>query len=115
METINRSAITIKFKEKFLDWVNNLPDRGDLIFTMEMLNEDPPAYLMPAYENDDAKKRWFNKNKIEILEEAFESICTEPTWWPQVKSPKEFDEYLSVEFHSMVWDMLEDKPLERDS
>ncbi|NJM09866.1 MAG: hypothetical protein HC883_02950 [Bdellovibrionaceae bacterium] len=52
---------------------------------------------------------------LEILEEAFESICTEPKWWPKIKNPKTFDEYLSAEIHSMVWDVLEDEPLERNT
>lgn len=115
METINRTAAVITFKEKFVDWINNLPDRSDLVFTMEMMNADKPVYLIPSYEDDEKERRWFNKRKLEILEEAFDSICTEPDWWPKIASAKTFDEYLSAEFHTMVWDVAEDEPLERDN
>lgn len=114
METINRTAVTITFKEKFMDWLNQLPDRGDLVFTMDMLNESKPIYLIPNHEDDDKDQRWFNRRKVEFLEEAFESYCTEPKWWPEIRSAKTFDQYLSVEFHCMVWDVVDNEPLERD-
>jgi hypothetical protein len=114
METINRALVSITFRPKFLEWVNNLPDRGDLIYTLQMLNDDRPVYLIPNYDDSAEKLKWLKKYRMEILEEAFESICTEPNWWPKIKSPKEFDDYLCAEFHSMVWDMAEDEPLERN-
>jgi hypothetical protein len=49
METINRIAVTISFKQKFFDWVNQLPDKGDLTWTLEMLNEDKSVYLVPEF------------------------------------------------------------------
>lgn len=114
MGTINRIAVTISFKQKFVDWINQLPDSTDLKFTLKMLNDDKPIYLIPAYEMTEEAEEWFGPHKTLVLEEAFESICTEPKWWPKNRSEKVFDEYLSAEFHSMVWDLVVDEPIERD-
>jgi hypothetical protein len=112
--TINRLAVAITFKQKFVDWVNQLPDAGDLKFTLEMLNKDKNVYLIPAYEDTEEALEWFGPHKTLVLEEAFESICTEPKQWPKDRSEKAFDQYLSAEVHSMVWDLVVDEPIESE-
>lgn len=113
METINRVAVTISFTRKFVDWANNLPDTT-FKFTLETMNDDRPIYLVPAFEDLRDAKGWFDEKKRVVLEEAFESICTEEDWWPKDRSEAAFDEYLTMEIHSMVWDLADDEPLERD-
>lgn len=115
METINRVAVTIYFKQKFLDWVNQLPDNGDLKFTLKTLNDDGPVYLVPKYDSNEEAAEWFGPHKELVLEEMFESICTEEAWWPKDRSEKVFDDYLSVEFHSMIWDLVADEPIEHET
>ncbi len=51
--TSNRIAVTISFKQKFVDWINQLPDSGDLKFTLKMINDDRPIYLVPAYDSNE--------------------------------------------------------------
>ncbi|OFZ54759.1 MAG: hypothetical protein A2428_01050 [Bdellovibrionales bacterium RIFOXYC1_FULL_54_43] len=114
LKTINRIAVTVTFKKKFLDWVNQLPDAGDLKFSLNTLNRDKPIYLVPAYEDTEEAAEWFGPMKTVVLEEAFESICTEPKWWPTDRSERAFDDYLSAEFHSMVWDLVVDEPIEKE-
>ncbi len=114
MEAINRLAVTITFKQKFVDWVNQLPDAGDLKYTLKMLNDDRPVYLVPAYEVTEEAEEWLGPHKTLVLEEAFESICTEEEWWPKDRSEETFDEYLSAEFHSMVFDLVADEPIEKE-
>jgi hypothetical protein len=48
---INRSALTIKAKEPFLNWLNSLPDPTAV--TLVELNQDSNVYLLPEYEDDD--------------------------------------------------------------
>jgi hypothetical protein len=110
MEAINRIAVTISFKEKFLVWVNQLPD-NDIPWTLEMLNKDKSVYLVPEFDSNEKAAEWFGPYKSNVLEEAFESICTDEKQWP--KKPA-FDDYLLAEFHSMVWDLVEDEPIEKE-
>jgi hypothetical protein len=79
-----------------------------------MLNEDKSVYLVPEYGSNEEAAEWFSPHKTLILEEAFESICTEEKLWPKVRSEKAFDEYLSAEFSSMVWDLVADEPIEHE-
>jgi hypothetical protein len=110
METINRIAVTISFKEKFLEWVNQLPD-NDVTWTMGMLNEDKSVYLVPEFDSNEEAAEWFGPHKTTVLEEAFESISTDEKQWPK-KSV--FEEYLTAEFHSMVWDLVDDEPIDKE-
>jgi hypothetical protein len=114
MDVINRIAVTVSFKQKFVDWVNQLPDIGDLKFTLAMLNDDKPVYLVPEYDSNEEAAEWFGPHRTLVLEEALESICTEESLWPKDRSERAFDEYLSADFHSMVWDLVVDESLEKE-
>ncbi len=94
--------------------MNQLPDKNDLEFTLKMLNDDKPIYLIPAYACMDEAKEWFGPHKPLILEEACESICTEPKWWPKDRSEEDFDKYLKADFSSMIWDLIPDEPIKGD-
>jgi hypothetical protein len=113
MDIINRVAVSISVKQKFVDWVNQIPN-GDIRWTLAKLNEDKSVYLIPSYEDSDAERDWFRSQKMRVLEEALESICTEKDRWPKDLSDKIFDDYLSAEFHPMVWDLASDEPIEHE-
>jgi hypothetical protein len=106
--------MTHSFKQKFLDWMNQLPDSGDIQWTLKMLNADKSVYLVPQFDGCEEAEEWFDPHKTLILEEAFESICTDEAYWPKDRSEKAFAEYLSAEFSSMVWDLAVDEPIEHD-
>jgi len=79
-----------------------------------MLNNNKPVYLIPAYAMTEEAQEWFGPHKPLVLEGSFESICSEPKWWPEDRSEKAFDQYLKAEFSSMIWDLVVDKPIETD-
>ena len=47
---IDRCVVTVKAKEPFLEWLKGLPDPCD--FTLDVVNHDTSAYLLPDYEDD---------------------------------------------------------------
>jgi hypothetical protein len=47
---INRSVVVAVAKEPFMEWLRSLPDPEDL--SLEKINEDCSAYLIPAYVDD---------------------------------------------------------------
>lgn len=114
METINRMVATISFKQKFLDWANQLPSLDGHQWTLDLLNEDKSAFLVPQFETNEEASEWFGPYKTLILEEAFASICSEDKWWPKDLSEEVFDEYLTAEFSSMVWDLVAEEPIEHE-
>jgi len=110
--TVNRTAVVITFKPKFLKWVNALPDFNELKFTLGMLNKSKPVYLIPDYEDEEESLEWFIPMQSVVLDEAFSSVCTDPTLWPEGKS--KFDDYLTAEFHDLVFDLEVSKTLKRE-
>jgi hypothetical protein len=113
MDVINRVAVSIFFRQRFVDWVNQIPG-GEIKWTLAMMNEERPIYLIPSYEDADAERDWFDSQKMRALEDAFESISTDENLWPKNLSEKTFDEYLGAEFHPMVWDLASDEPIEHE-
>lgn len=71
MDTINCIAVTISFKQKFVDWVNQLPEKDDIKWTLDMLNEEKSVYLVPEFDSNEEAEEWFGPHKTLILEESF--------------------------------------------
>ena len=47
---LNRSVLIVKAKQPFLNWLRSLSDPADI--TLEQLNQDNTAYLLPDYTYD---------------------------------------------------------------
>ena len=46
MQSINRTAVVVRFKEPFVDWLNSLPD-DDFNYTLERVSTDNLTFLIP--------------------------------------------------------------------
>lgn len=108
MIEINRSLLVVRAKEPFLDWVNSLPDPADV--TLENLNEDRSAFLLPEYEEDRRKDYLLRKYFAEIFEEELSGWWGDPDDWPTQRDLRTFKKWFEVEFHSLVFDLVE-KPI----
>ena len=108
MREINRSLLVVRAKEPFLDWVNSLPDPADV--TLEDLNNDRSAFLLPEYEEDRRKDYLLRKYFKEIFEEELNSWWMDQDDWPSQRDLKTFKKWFEVEFHSIVFDLV-DKPI----
>ena len=73
MIEINRSLLVVRAKEPFLRWANSLPDPADV--TLEDLNTDRSAFLLPEYEDDSRQHYLLKKYFTQIFEEELNS------WW----------------------------------
>lgn len=111
MESINRSAIVVKIKQPFIDWLKQLPDADDVLPT---LDEDGTVYLIPAFDTPEQVERYIRKNAGDIIDQELFGWCTEESWWPKQRTHKMLQEWFSVEFHSIILDMEADKELNHD-
>jgi len=108
LKEINRSVLIVRSKEPFLYWLNSLPDPGD--YTLEDINEDQSAFLLPEYEDDRKKENILRKYFTQIFEEQLYGWWTDPDAWPIKRDLKTFKNWFDVEFHSVVLDLV-DKPI----
>ena len=106
---INRSLLTIKAKQPLLDWLKSLPDPGNE--TLEDVNRETSAFLLPDHDPSEEE---------EVLAHYFDIIFAEQLmgWWtakkdwPNHRDLTLFKEWFDYEFHSMVFDLV-DEPLLR--
>lgn len=108
---INRCVLIVRAREPFLQWVKSLPNPAGI--TLERMNIDTPAYLLPEYlddqEHDDLIKQFFPA----IFEEQLSGWWTNKPDWPQKRDLATYKKWFEVEFHSTVFDLV-DAPLEEE-
>jgi len=110
MFEINRAVLIVKPKQPFLEWTIAV-DPTCVKFTLENLRKDCHSYLVPQI--------WFEPDKDKLLEEFYAPVFedqlmgwhTVPEDWPKDRNLKMFREWFDVEFHGMVFDLL-DEPIE---
>lgn len=98
----------VRPKKPYVDWANSL-DGSD--FTLEELQEDSSAYLLPEIESDRDVDRILKTYFKRICEHKLEGWCLDEKTWPKINELKIFKQWFEVSLHSMVID-LTDQALE---
>ena len=101
--------ITIRPKQPFFDWVQRCD--YDSTLTLEDVREDPAAYLIPEFEDDEEQAEVMKWIYDDIFEAQLESWYPDRAMWPSNRDLKMFLEWFDIEFHSLVFDLL-DEPIE---
>ena len=109
MSEINRSLIILRTKQPFLDWARSLDDESKDL-TLESLNEESTAYLIPEILEDSDQEEFLKTFYDTLFEEQLEGWWTDETAWPQPRDLKMFLNWFEVEFHSLVFDLC-DEPI----
>lgn len=106
MDIINRTAVVIRPKQPFVDWLNSVPDE-DMVFTLERVSDDNITYLIPPYENPDEARTCVKK----IYEQLFEFVLfgwyTDEELWPENRTWEMFQEWFKIEINSEVFDLVD--------
>jgi hypothetical protein len=106
MNVINRAAITISYKQPFIDLNNKLCP--DMPMELNVLGESK-TYLVK--ENFGDAEKVIKKHYKEIFEEELEGIWIDENDWPQKRDWKLFNEWFNFEISDWVMDLV-DKTLE---
>ena len=95
----------IRAKEPFQDWLRGLPNPGD--FTLDEVNHDTTAYLLPDYEDDRRRTRLHTRNNHHSSAEL-------PAAWRSREKDRlcdrelrMFRRWFDLEFHSIVLDLVD--------
>ena len=109
MLPIERSSFILLAQPAAAEWINSLPrDEGadsDPV-TAEMLNSQPPVYLVDLFENPEAMDSCFQENWPKMWESWLASWCPEPDQWPQDRKLEEFGKWFQILPTPMVFDAL---------
>lgn len=107
---LNRCVITVKAKQPFFDWLKNLPETAGM--TLDELNEDGIAYLLPEVDDDDLETILPQCFDL-IFEEELTGWRTDEKTWPAVRDLATFQSWFDVQLRSIVIDLV-DAPLKDD-
>lgn len=109
MKLINRGILIVKPNQYFLDWLNQLPDRDPLSlpYQLDDIRQDCTAFLLPDVVSEGSIDFILEPIKSNLFEMELADWCTDPSFWPADRSTDTFDTWFDLEYHSMVWDLLE--------
>ena len=107
---INRTALIVRAKQPFLDWLKTLPDPPEHDLTLESVNIEPRVYLIP--EDYDEEDEDMVLRLIYPTVSSFElgGWWTDPNDWPEITSLDLFKDWFDVRLHSVIEDLV-DEPL----
>ncbi len=108
---LNRCLITVTAKKPFHDWVSALPEAAGL--TLDELNEDGLAYLVPELEEDDDFESLIAQCFDLIFEEELYAWRSDEKAWPGVRDLDTFKDWFDVRVRTIVLDLV-DAPLRDD-
>ncbi|ASP40484.1 hypothetical protein CHH28_18210 [Bacterioplanes sanyensis] len=113
---INRAAIILKAKQPAVDWINSVePDKRAGSITLEDVNLESIIYLVPEdIENIVYARAWVMNNAEILLEEFLDSWYQDDSLWPSSFSDELFEQWFSIEYHSMIIDTTED-PIDKEA
>jgi hypothetical protein len=89
MSEINRSLITLKPKQPFLDWVRTLDDESEEL-TLAELAKDSTVYLVPEIWEDSDQQGALEESYEILFEDQLEAWWTDPAAWPSEHNLKMF-------------------------
>ena len=114
MQSVNRTAVIIKPKQPFVDWLNSIPgERNDN--TLENVCSENLTFLIPEFFGPDESLSYIKKKYSQIFEYALFGWYTAEELWPQGKRNwKMFQEWFSIEINSEVIDLVNDEEIEKE-
>jgi hypothetical protein len=104
MLTLNRSAIIIKPKQPFLDWLHAV-DSSSREITLAGVRDDPSIYLLAECEDDREVRAAVRAIFDAIFVEQLEGWYGDRTTWPAHRTFGMFGKWFEIGFHSMVMDL----------
>ena len=104
MLTLNRSALVVKPKQPFLDWLHTA-DPTSLGLSLQEVVQEPTIYLIPECDTkaevDEALRELCKKIFIEQLAGWFDDRTT----WPRDRGFDAFCKWFDFQHHSMLVDL----------
>jgi hypothetical protein len=109
MDTLNRSAVVVRPKQAFLDWLHAV-DPSSHGITLLDVGREPTIYLIPQCDSDGELVDVLRELCEEILEEQLAGWYRVCSSWPRDRSYEVFCRWFDYRHHSMLVDLC-DEPL----
>lgn len=100
MENIKRTALVLKPKQSFHDWLLRVEPGEDFRDTLK----EGDIYLLPDYEEISQMQNWLNRNYDSIFTDQLNNWYTDKALWPQNRTMKMFMEWFEYSLFTIVLD-----------
>lgn len=113
---LNRSVLILRYKEPAVRWINEAdPNPDGPAITLEDVNEERTVYLIDEEVADTPEqlRKWVKANFRPLFESELGGWYVDPDLWPRKLTLKLFDEWFTVECHTMIFDTV-GGPIEDD-
>ena len=105
--TLNRSAIVVKPRQPFLDWLH-VADPTSRTLTLRELVQEPTVYLIPECDTNEDVADFLRELCEDIFIEQLAGWFTDATTWPQGRSFDVFCRWFDFQHHSMLVDLCDE-------
>ncbi|GKW50232.1 hypothetical protein [Halomonas sp. NCCP-2165] len=113
MKLLNRSALSVKPTQPFLDWINSLePTVGEDDLTLDDIDRESTIYLIPEMDTPEALQAFVRERYLEILETELRAWEEDERLWPETLDWALFQRFLRVEHSYLAMDLDDEAPLE---
>lgn len=113
MKLLNRSALSVKPTQAFVDWINSLePTMGDDDLTLDDVDRENTVYLIPEMDTPEALEGFVRERYMEVLENELRAWEEDERQWPEVMDWALFQRFLTVEHSYLAIDLDDEAALE---
>jgi hypothetical protein len=106
---LNRSAIVVKPRQPFLDWLHTADPTSHRL-TLRELSREPTVYLIPECDTEEDVRAVLRDLSEEIFIEQLAGWLTDESTWPRDRSFDVFCCWFDFQHHSVLVDLC-DEPL----
>ena len=108
MESVNRTAVVIKPKRPFVDWLNSVPGESS-DNTLEGISSENTTFLIPELFGHKESLAYIKKIYDQIFGFELFGWYTDEELWPKKRTWKMFQEWFSIEINSEIFDLVDEE------
>lgn len=100
---LNRSAIVVRARQPFVDWLRSVEELEERNITLEQL--DKTLYLVPDYEDPEDAEKILKRVYGEIFCRELNGWYTDKRTWPKDRSWRVFKAWFDIEHFDLIEDV----------
>ena len=104
---LNRSAIVVKPRQPFLDWLHTADPTSHRL-TLRELSREPTVYLIPGCDTEEDVRAVLRDLSEEIFIEQLAGWFTDENTWPRGRSFDVFCRWFDFQHHSVLVDLCDE-------
>lgn len=113
MKLLNRSALSVRPTQHFVDWINALePTVGDDDLTLADVEHESTVYLIPEMDTREALDTFVRERYLDVLESELRAWEEDQRQWPETLDWALFERFLRVEHSYLAVDLDNEVALE---